>query len=238
MQRIWAAVAMDLVPFVCTALGAGTVFFAPRPGRGAARGTMGLSAGVMAGAGVFGLLAPAAAQAPALAAAGFGLGAALLAALGAFGGRLAGSRSAGRLLLASALYNLPQGMAVGLTGAAAGDAASLAGALALSLGLGLQNLPEGAALSLPLHRAGMSRVRAFGTGAASGFVELAGAALAGVLAGALAPALPLLLGTAAGAMLCGSVRELAPAAVREGARGAACALLGFGGMVALSLLPG
>lgn len=232
---------MDLLPCLCTALGAGTVFLTRRHAPGPGRGTMGLSAGIMLGAGLFGLLLPAAESAgwPA-AAAGLALGAAALAALGELAGRFTRAGSAGRLVLASAFYNLPQGMAVGLTGAlaAGGQGASLAGALTFSLGLGLQNLPEGAALSLPLRAAGLPRRTAFAAGAASGLVELAGAALAGALAARLAPALPWLMGAAAGTMALTVARQLAPAAAGEGRRGAACAALGFGVMAALNALWG
>ena len=79
---------------------------------------------------------------------------------------------------------------------------------------------------------------AFAAGAASGLVELAGAALAGALAVRLAPALPWLMGAAAGAMACTVARQLAPAALGEGGRGAAGAALGFGAMFALSTLLG
>ena len=48
--------------------------------------------------------------------------------------------------------NLPEGMVVGLAAALAlsGEPDAVSGALALSLGIGLQNIPEGAAVSLPL----------------------------------------------------------------------------------------
>ncbi len=232
---------MDLVPCLCTALGAGTVFLTGRRAAGPGRGVMGLSAGIMLGAGLFGLLLPAAAEGGwGRATAGFAIGAAALAALGPLADRVVRTGGAGGLVLASAFYNLPQGMAVGLTGALAamGEGAGLAGALTFSLGLGLQNFPEGAALSLPLRAAGLSRRGAFAAGAASGLVELAGAALAGALAARIAPALPWLLGAAAGTMAFTVARQLAPAAAGEGRRGAAGAALGFGAMLALRALLG
>lgn len=241
MHRIAAAVWMDLVPCLCTALGAGTVFLTGRRTAGPGRGAMGLSAGIMLGAGLFGLLLPAAADGGWLRAlAGFFPGMAALTALGPLAGRVTRKGGAAGLVLASAFYNLPQGMAVGLTGAlaASGEGAGFAGALTFSLGLGLQNFPEGAALSLPLRARGASRRQAFGAGAASGLVELAGAALAGALAVRLAPALPWLMGAAAGAMACTVARQLIPAALDEGGRGAAGLALGFGGMFALSALLG
>ena len=241
MHRIAAAVWMDLLPCLCTGLGAGTVFLTGRRRAGPGRGAMGLSAGIMLGAGLFGLLLPAVQSGGwGRAAAGFLLGAAALAALGPLAGRVTRTGGAAGLVLASAFYNLPQGMAVGLTGALAamGEGAGLAGALTFSLGLGLQNFPEGAALSLPLRAAGASRRAAFAAGAASGLVELAGAALAGALAARIAPALPWLLGAAAGTMAFTVACPLAPAAAGEGGRGAAGAAQGFGLMLALRALLG
>ena len=60
MHRIAAAVWMDLVPCLCTALGAGTVFLTGRRTAGPGRGAMGLSVGIMLGVGLSGLLLPAA----------------------------------------------------------------------------------------------------------------------------------------------------------------------------------
>ena len=75
-------------------------------------------------------------------------------------------------------------MVVGLAAALAlhGDADAVSGALALSLGIGLQNIPEGAAVSLPLTQSGRTRGQSFAAGAASGLVEPLGAVLAFVLA--------------------------------------------------------
>ena len=83
----------------------------------------------------------------------------------------------GRMVLAVTLHNLPEGMVVGLAAALAlhGDADAVSGALALSLGIGLQNIPEGAAVSLPLTQSGRTRGQSFAAGAASGLVEPLGA---------------------------------------------------------------
>ena len=56
--------------------------------------------------------------------------------------------------------NLPEGMVVGLAAALAlsGEADAMSGALALALGIGLQNIPEGAAVSLPLAQEGWSSI--------------------------------------------------------------------------------
>ena len=103
------------------------------------------------------------------------------------------------MVLAVTLHNLPEGMVVGLAAALAlhGDADAVSGALALSLGIGLQNIPEGAAVSLPLMQAGQGRRKAFCAGAASGLVEPLGALLALALAGWVSAALPWLMSAAA-----------------------------------------
>ena len=118
------------------------------------------------------------------------------------------------MVLAVALHNLPEGMAVGVVAAGwltGSESMSYAGALALSLGIALQNLPEGAIISMPLSSGGMKRSRAFGYGVASGVVEPIGAALTILLAGLVVPILPYLLSFAAGAMLYVVVEELIPA---------------------------
>ena len=104
MQRIAAAVWMDLVPCLCTALGAGTVFLAGRCTAGPGRGAMGLSAGIMLGAGLFGLFLPAVQEGgwPA-ALAGFFLGLAALTALGPLAGRVTRKGGAAGLVLAGAV---------------------------------------------------------------------------------------------------------------------------------------
>ena len=119
------------------------------------------------------------------------------------------------MVLAVALHNLPEGMAVGVVAAGwltGQEGISAAAALALSLGIALQNLPEGAIISMPLKSNGMRRGRAFGYGVLSGVVEPIGAIVTILLAAWIAPALPYLLSFAAGAMLYVVVEELSPEA--------------------------
>ena len=117
------------------------------------------------------------------------------------------------MVLAVALHNLPEGMAVGVVVAgwlSGSESISFAGALALALGIALQNLPEGAIISMPLKSGGMSRGRAFGYGVLSGVVEPIGAILTILLADMMVPILPYLLCFSAGAMLYVVVEELIP----------------------------
>lgn len=117
------------------------------------------------------------------------------------------------LFLAMTLHNIPEGLAVGVAfGAAAAGipSATIAGALVLALGIGIQNFPEGVAVSLPLRREGLSRLKSFGLGQFSGCVEV----VAGVAGAALAfqgrAILPYALSFAAGAMIFVVVEEVIP----------------------------
>ena len=117
------------------------------------------------------------------------------------------------LILAVALHNLPEGMAVGVVfaGALSGESIlSSAAAFSLSLGIALQNMPEGAVISMPLREEGMSRKKAFAMGVMSGIVEPVGAVLTILLTGILTPVLPYILAFAAGAMIYVVVEELIP----------------------------
>ena len=118
------------------------------------------------------------------------------------------------LILAITLHNIPEGMAVGVSFALAaqGQSELLPAAGALALGIGIQNFPEGAAISLPLRQAGLSRTKSFLIGAASGAVEPIAALLTVLAAGTVQVALPWLLSFAAGAMLYVVVEELIPEA--------------------------
>jgi ZIP family zinc transporter len=117
------------------------------------------------------------------------------------------------LVLAVALHNLPEGMAVGVVAAgwlAGNETLSFAAAFALALGIALQNLPEGAIISMPLKSGGMGRGKAFGYGVLSGVVEPVGAVLTILLSQVMVPILPYLLSFSAGAMLYVVVEELIP----------------------------
>ena len=144
----------------------------------------------------------------------------------------------GRMVLAVTLHNLPEGMVVGLAAALAlhGDADAVSGALALSLGIGLQNIPEGAAVSLPLTQSGRTRGQSFAAGAASGLVEPLGAVLAFVLAEWVGAALPWLMSAAAGCMVCVTAQEMIPEAVEpDEVAGVISIVLGFALMMALDV---
>ncbi len=239
-----ASLAATAFPFFCTCLGA-VLVCALRPGSEDAAGhraVQGFAAGVMLAASVFSLLLPAAELAaeagiPGWLAAcgGFLVGAGMFLGLDLF----SAASDRGLSELAIALHILPAGMAAGLAAAAACLAGTglWAGAGALALGVGIQNIPEGAAVSLPALRRTGSRWKALGAGVLSGAVEPVGGLAAALLAGLAAPALPWLLAFAAGAMVYAAVAELIPDACghQHSLPGVTGTLLGFGLMMALDM---
>ncbi len=236
-----------LFPFVMTALGAAVVFlFRSRISARAQRICLGFAAGVMAAATAFSLLVPASEQMEKAGGAAFIwlplsflVGAAVIFLLNIILRRAQYAQRQGqdaqrRLLLLSAvtLHNIREGMAVGLAFAAAGI--NPAAAAAVALGIGLQNLPEGAAVSLPLRQGGMSRRRSFLIGALSGAVEPLAALLVLSFSAVLAPVLPLLMAFAAGAMMVVVFSELCPEAAGE-RDGAIASIIGFALMMAMDI---
>lgn len=247
-----------------TALGAGFVFFFAKIDRRLLDGMLGFAAGVMIAASFWSLLAPAIRIAEAssplpawfvvlagfLAGGGFLYGVDRLLphlhqglALEKAEGLKSSFQRSALLILAITIHNIPEGLAVGVAFGAvpAGiEGASLAGAVALAIGIGLQNFPEGAAVSVPLRREGLSRSKCFFYGQLSGVVE----PIAGV-AGALAvtsftAVLPYALAFAAGAMIFVVVEELVPESQLSGNSdiGTAGALVGFAVMMVLDVALG
>ena len=251
-----------LVPFLGTTLGAAAVFFVKgKLNRQFQRALTGFAAGVMVAASVWGLLLPSMEQAEHMgkfafvpAVAGLWAGVLFLMLLDKMIPHLhmnsdhaEGPKSnlgkSTMMMLAVALHNLPEGMAVGviLAGAATGaQGVSAAAALTLSLGIAIQNFPEGAIISIPLRDGGMTRRRSFTYGMLSGVVEPIGALATLLLAEAIVPALPYLLSFAAGAMLYVVVEELIPE-MSEGEHshvGTILFTVGFAAMMVLDIALG
>ncbi|NMB04257.1 MAG: ZIP family metal transporter, partial [Tissierellia bacterium] len=172
-----------------TAAGAGLVFFFTTIKKKTMDGMLGFAAGVMIAASFWSLLDPAIAMAESMGmvkwippVVGFLAGGAFLwlvdrsiphihPGMKETEGPESTIRRSFLLVFAVTLHNIPEGLAVGVAfgATAAGlESASLAGALALALGIGIQNFPEGAAVSLPLRREGLSKRKAFMYGQASG----------------------------------------------------------------------
>ena len=117
------------------------------------------------------------------------------------------------LVLAITLHNIPEGLAVGVAfGAVAAGlpSATMGGAIALAIGIGIQNFPEGAAVSMPLRREGVSIKKSFFMGQASGIVEPIAGVLGALFVLKMQNILPYALCFAAGAMIFVVVEELIP----------------------------
>ncbi len=209
-----------MLPFLGTALGSLCVFFfGKNTTAGVRRAIQGFSAGVMLAASIWSLLIPSMELAegrgvPAAvpAASGFLLGVVffLLCDRALSGVEKFKNNSSALPILAVAVHNLPEGMAVGAIYAeilCTGEASGLTAAMALAIGIAVQNFPEGAIVSMPLSAAGMGKVRAFGVGVLSGAVEPIGAFITVLAAGIAVPVLPYLLSFAAGAMMYAVLEE-------------------------------
>lgn len=115
-------------------------------------------------------------------------------------------------VLAIALHNLPEGMAIGVS-FARGD---LSVGLPLTSAIALQDIPEGLAVAVALRAAGLTPLRAVAMAIASGFMEPIGALLGVGLSSGLAIAYPIGLGLAAGAMIFVVSHEVIPETHRNG----------------------
>lgn len=233
---ILAAFLGTMFTYLVTALGAALVFPFNNVSKKMFNGMLGFSAGVMIAASFWSLLAPGIALAeeqgmvpfiPAVI--GFLAGGGFLLLIDRYLPHLhimsehkEGMDSSWRrsvlLVLAITLHNIPEGLAVGVafgyaatafTSGAAAQAA-IGGAIALAIGIGLQNFPEGAAVSIPLRREGMSRRKAFAIGQFSGMVEPIAGVVGALLAISMRTALPYALSFAAGAMIYVVIEELIP----------------------------
>ncbi len=220
------------IPLLGTIIGAATIFLVrDKISDKTNKAMLGFASGVMIAASFWSLLQPALEQSgadslweatPVII--GFLVGMGFLLALDTFiphqhiddkepeGVRSALPRST-KMMLAVALHNIPEGMAVGVVFAGINNGNStltFAGALALAIGMAVQNIPEGAIISMPLRGEGKSRGKAFLFGAASGLVEPIAAIATILFLDNSTAAMPLLLAFAAGAMLYVVIEELIP----------------------------
>lgn len=115
-------------------------------------------------------------------------------------------------VLAIALHNLPEGMAVGVSFSQGDWSAGLPVALAIAL----QNLPEGLAVAIALRAIQVPALPAVAVAAATGLMEPVGALAGVVLASGLPWCYPLGLALAGGAMLFVVFHEVIPESHRNG----------------------
>ena len=206
-----------------TALGACLVFFFKTVDKKILNCMLGFGAGVMVAASFWSLLNPAIELCSEL-----GYSQIILPSIGFFAGGIfiilardsivKKYKKSILLVVAVTLHNIPEGLAVGVAfgGVAAGiPSATIGAAISLALGIGLQNFPEGAAVSLPLRREGLSRTKSFFYGQASGIVEPIAGFLGAMAAVGVRSMLPFFLAFSAGAMVSVVGSELLPEASIE-----------------------
>ncbi|WP_207264771.1 ZIP family metal transporter [Desulfovibrio sp. Huiquan2017] len=238
-NAIFQAFLATLFTWGVTALGAALVFTAKDISKKTLDIMLGFAGGVMMAASYWSLLAPALEMSGGMgtwafvpAAVGFVLGAVFLrlvdmvlphlhlnAPMSEAEGVKTSWRRSTLLVTAITLHNIPEGLAVGVAfgAVAAGlDSANMAGAISLAMGIGIQNFPEGTAVAVPLRREGMSRMKSFMYGQASGMVEPMAAVLGAAAVLVARPLLPYALAFAAGAMIFVVVEEVIPESQSSG----------------------
>ena len=264
LSPVLQALIATLFTWFVTAAGAALVFFFKRINRNLLNGMLGFAAGVMIAASFWSLLAPAIEMTPEVsllpiwfpAAIGFLAGGVFLwiadrliphLHLGFPDDEAEGIPTNWKrsvlLVLAITLHNIPEGLAVGVAfGALAANLSSvtLLGAIGLAIGIGIQNFPEGAAVSIPLRREGLSRGKSFWYGQLSGIVEPIAGVIGAVTVVLMRPILPYALAFAAGAMIYVVVEELIPEAHLDRKTDIATigAMLGFTVMMILDVALG
>lgn len=256
LDPVLGALYASLFTWGITALGASMVFFVKTMNRAVLDGLLGFTGGVMVAASFWSLLAPGIEMSPGTgfvkvipSIIGFGLGALFIFGLDKIlphvhinfkesEGIKTPWRRTTLLVMAITLHNIPEGLAVGVLfgGVAAGiPEASIAGAVALAIGIGIQNFPEGIAVSMPMRRQGVSRLKCFWYGQLSAIVEPIAAVIGAVAVTFFTPILPYALAFAAGAMIFVVVEEVIPETQQD--KYTDIATLGFiGGFIVMMTL--
>ena len=232
MSEVWIIVIGISAIFVATVLGAAVVYFFKKEiSAGLNSVILGFASGVMIAASVWGLIIPSIKQSedwgawsfvPAVA--GIVIGGLFLVLIDKLVPHIhkSGNVEEGlksnlskpyKLFLAVTIHNVPEGLAVGLAFGVAiviAQPAAYFSALALAIGIAVQNLPEGAAISLPMRKELQNKHKAFLFGAASGVVEPIAALVGLLLATQISAIMPWMLAFAAGAMLFVVAEDLLP----------------------------
>ncbi|EIK52712.1 hypothetical protein YO5_08078 [Stutzerimonas stutzeri TS44] len=115
-------------------------------------------------------------------------------------------------VLAIALHNIPEGMAIGVS-FANGD---LSVGVPLTTAISIQDIPEGLAVALALRTTGLSALASALIAAASGLMEPLGALVGLGMSSGFAIAYPVSMGLAAGAMIFVVSHEVIPETHRNG----------------------
>ena len=217
-------IAIGLVfPGLMTALGAVPVFFTKNVSQKLLDVMLGFAAGIMLSATCFSLVMPSIEygggdfKAVMITSAGIILGAFIIDMIDKFSPHehLIDKRREGvssslsqiwLFIIAITIHNFPEGMATGV----GFGTENIGDGLALALGIGIQNMPEGLAVALSLMREKYSVRYAFIVAALTGLVEPVGAVLGFGLVNIFKPVLPVVLASAAGAMLFVICDEIIP----------------------------
>ncbi|WP_017301719.1 ZIP family metal transporter [Nodosilinea nodulosa] len=138
-------------------------------------------------------------------------------------------------VIAIALHNFPEGLAVGV-----GFGGAQVGAVALAAGIGLQNIPEGLVVAIALREIGYSPRYAFAVSSLTGLIEPVGGLMGAAVVTFAQTGLPWAMGFAAGAMLFVIVDEIIPEIDQKafGQRGTVGILGGFVTMMFLDIALG
>jgi ZIP family zinc transporter len=148
------------------------------------------------------------------------------------------------LVMAVALHNIPEGIALGvlISSALFNTGMGWTSALVFSLGLAIQNYPEGFAVIFPLYQSGVSKKRCAWLGFLASLAEpiaaILGLVMASLLTSLSGVIMPLLLAIAAGAMIFIVVEELIPESQAVGSNHFATYgfLIGFWVMALMGIL--
>ena len=233
MPQLQGAILGGSAAAAATALGTLPVLLAWQPSQRLQDALLGFGAGVMLAASAFSLIIPGldAAQelgyakwaSSAIIGAGILIGAACLLLIdrlfahehfvkGVEGSKLRQLKRVWLFVIAIALHNVPEGLAIGV--AFAGP--HIEAARALAIGISLQDIPEGLVVALAMRTVGYGRPVSVGVAVFSGLVEPL-MAMFGVLVIALSSVLlPWGLAAAAGAMLFVISHEIIPESHRQG----------------------
>lgn len=218
---------------LATALGTLPVLLTWRPSQRMHDAMLGFGAGVMLAACAFSLIVPALDAAASMGAGkwaasstvgcGILMGAGLLLLIdrllphehfikGVEGSRSLQIKRVWLFVIAIALHNLPEGLAIGV--AFAGP--DVDSARALAVGIALQDIPEGLVVALAMRGVGYGRAMSVGVAVFSGLVEPLMAVFGVVVVALSAALLPWGLAMAAGAMLFVISHEIIPESHRKG----------------------
>ena len=133
------------------------------------------------------------------------------------------------LLGALSVHSIPEGLALGILLGAAGrrfDMAELLAVMPLVIAVGLHKLPEGTAVAVAFQKDGMSKLKSFIVGQASGFFGFLTGIAGFVLAVNVDVILPYAMAFAGGAMVWVAVHELIPESGKDRAKSPYLATLG------------